>query len=233
MSYQLNVNNISVAVTPKDIKNLHLAVYPPDGEVRVSAPHWMNENRIRYYVLSKMAWIKKQQNNFLAQSRADAPEFLNMETHYVWAQPCLLQIHPDSSKNGIVLDYNILNIFLKGDASKDKMDALLQSWYRQLVAEEGSRRIDYWISVFNLAPVNLYVRHMKTRWGSCAPLKNKILLNTELAKKPRECLDYVVAHELAHFFVPNHGEKFTRFMDKYLPNWKNTRQLLNSLPLCK
>ncbi len=233
MSWQLTVNDIEVAVTPKDIKNLHLAVYPPDGEVRVSAPLTMAETRIRYYVLSKMGWIKKQRNILQAQPREPEREFLNMETHYVWNQPCLLKIHPHSGLDAVELDYNILNIFVVGNAAKNRMENLLRGWYRQLVTEEGGRRIEYWRNILNLPPVVLAVRHMKTRWGTCSPLKNKILLNTELAKKPRECLDYVALHELAHFFVPNHGEKFTRFMDRHLPSWQNTRRLLNGLPLGK
>lgn len=231
MSYDLFFNDLVVSVTPKDIKNLHLAVYPPHGEVRVSAPLWMNEDRIKYYIISKMGWIRKQRAELRDQAREPEREFLNMETHFVWGQPCLLRIHPDSSSNKVNLDHDTLNIYMRGEPVKSGMHDLLQSWYRGLVANEAKKRIEYWRGVFSLPPIEFCVRRMKTRWGSCIRARNKILLNTSLAKKPRECLDYVVAHELAHFFIPNHGENFIRFMDKYLPNWKMTKKLLNSLPL--
>lgn len=230
-AYEIHVNGLPVRLIRKNIKNIHLAVYPPDGAVRVSAPFQVSEDRIRYYILSKMVWIKKQIANFQAQAREEEREFLNMETHMVWGEQCLLEIHANSGKNQVCLDYKTLHIYLKDQENKAKMSALLLDWHKNEVILEAGKRLAFWGDIPHPPALTICARKMKTRWGTCLPTKNKIILNSELAKKPRECLNYVLAHELTHFSVANHGPQFRQLMDMYLPNWKITKNLLNSLPL--
>lgn len=229
-SYMLAVNAINVLVTHKSIKNFHIYVYPPSGDVRVSAPMWMDKARIAEHVYAKMTWILRKREFFQALEEPCLPKFQNMETHYVWGEPCELRIYEGAPRNRVCCEAGRLEVYTSGKAEPLKIGALLQEWFRASVYAEARERIACWRKIMGLGEIELCVRKMKSRWGTCYPRKGKIALNSELGKKPQQCLNYVVAHEMAHFFVPNHGKDFKRLMDKYLPDWQGVRQLLNSFP---
>lgn len=230
MNYQMLVDGLIVSVTIKKIKNIYLTVYP-GGEARVSAPVYMGEEKVRAFVISKLPWIRRQQERYKSRISLPRHEFVNKETHYVWGAPCLLEVHQNSPCNRIEVERSTLHMYVKGNPDRECMNNLLHAWHRQILLEEALHRVEHWRVLLGCGPVEVRSRRMKSRWGTCTPARNKILLNSELAKKPLECLDYVIVHELAHLFVPNHGPGFKLFMDEHLPGWRETRKFLNSLPM--
>lgn len=225
------LNELAVEVQRKSIKNIHLAVYPPAGEVRISAPLWMSEERIRLFALARLEWIRKQRRIIQAQARETPREFLNQETHFVWGHPYLLRIEERSTAPRVQLDHSTLMLHVRPGCDAEKMQETLEGWYRQILREAALPRVVQWQKTLGLPPVTLRIRRMKTRWGTCTPARCNILLNTELAKKPLECLEYIIVHELMHFLAPNHGSEFAALMDKHLPQWRTLRQRLNRLPV--
>lgn len=226
----LILDDLTIEIRRKNIKNLHIGVYPPDGEVRISAPMWIDDDHIRQFVISKLSWIRKNQQTIRSQPWEKPHEYLNQETHMVWGRPYLLKINKRPGIPEVTLDYSNLILHIKPDVDKTLMHETLQCWYRQILYQAARPRMEIWRNKLNLPEITLRVRHMKTRWGSCNPRKRNIRLNTDLAKKPYECLDYVIIHELLHFFEPNHGPNFYSLMDKYMPQWRNIKQRLNMLP---
>lgn len=229
LSYTLNIGGVAIKVTPKPIKYLRLKVCPPDGEARASAPFQISEAEVAAFALSKLAWIRKRR---AAIANAAAPDYESLETFFVWGEPVLLNINENASSFGVDLKDRRLRVHLKGKADKIIIATLLQAWYKSQTMLEARKRLDFWTAFPRPKKVELQIRKMKTRWGSCAPLKGKIVLNSELAKKPPVCLDYVVAHELAHFSVPNHSKKFWTFLGSFFPNWKEAKKLLKA-PLAR
>lgn len=231
MPYLLMVDNLEVWVKPKKIRNLRLVLCPPDGLVRLSAPPWISKARICAFVRSKMAWIEKHRARIQAQSRAARREFVDQEIHQVWGRPCTLCLHPNSGRKRVELAASTLHLYLPSAATREKVIVLLYAWYKELVLQRGWERLEYWRGHLGIPPTELSVRRMKSRYGSCAPMKQKIVLNSELARAGPECLDYVLVHELVHFFIPNHGPEFWRLLGNYLPEWQSVRLLLRSLAL--
>ncbi|MCM1129589.1 MAG: M48 family metallopeptidase [Alistipes senegalensis] len=228
---KFHLQELTISIRRKPIKSLRLAVCPPAGDVRISAPPWMSEERIRLFALSRLNWIRKQRRLMQAQERETPREYLNRETHFVWGYPCLLHIEEQPAAPRVTLDHTALILQVRPHATAESMDRLLQGWYRRILREAALPRLAAWQDRLNLPPVTLRIRRMKTRWGSCTPAHGSILLNTELAKKPRECLEYIILHELTHFLEPNHGVRFTAILDKHLPHWRTMKKRLNRLPL--
>lgn len=227
----LMLNGLAVDVQRKAIKNIHLAVYPPAGSVRISAPLWMSDERIRLFALAKLEWIRKQRRVIQAQARETPREFLNQETHFVWGHPYLLRLEERLTTPGVNLEHSTLTLYVRPGSDAGKMQETLEGWYRQILRKAALPRLAQWQKALGLPSVTLRIRRMKTRWGTCTPARYSILLNTELAKKPRECLEYIVVHELMHFLEPNHGQNFTALMDKHLPRWRALKKKLNRLPV--
>lgn len=231
MPEALILNELAVEVQRKAIKNIHLAVYPPAGSVRISAPMWMSEERIRLFALAKLDWIKKQRCKIQEQERETPREFLNQETHFVWGHPYLLRLEERHAAPDVRMGHSTLTLLMRPGSDAAKMQEALESWYRQILREAALPLLGQWQKILGLSPVTFRVRRMKTRWGTCTPARHSMLLNTELAKKPPECLEYIIVHELMHFLEPNHGQGFTALMDKHLPRWRALKKRLNRLPV--
>jgi hypothetical protein len=230
MVTRLKLGEIMVEVVQKDIKNVHLSVYPPHGRVKISAPLRMNEDTIRVFAISKIGWIKQQQSKLRKQDREAPREYLDRESHYVWGKRYLLRVEEDQAAPKIEVQPGSLVMCVRPGTDEVTKEAVLAGWYRHLLREATPPLIHVWEPRLKVTVSRLFVQHMKTKWGSCNPASGAIRLNTELAKKPRACLEYIVLHEMVHLLEPTHGPKFVELMDRFMPGWRTTRHLLNSLP---
>jgi predicted metal-dependent hydrolase len=231
MATQINLGDIAVDVVFKDIKNVHLSVYPPEGKVRVSAPSRMSLDTLRAFVISKLAWIKQQQKNLREQTRETPREFLDRESHYLWGTRYLLKVVEEDAAPAVVLKPGTLILRVRPGTSEEKRDAIISGWYRQQVRLVADELIPKWEPVLGVKAERLFIQRMKTKWGSCNTRLHTIRLNTELAKKPRECLEYVVVHELVHLLERHHNKRFVALMDNSMPQWRQYRDMLNQSPL--
>ena len=230
MATQMELGGVVVDVVKKDIKNIHLSVYPPTGRVRISAPRAMTSATIRGFVISKLGWIRQQQKKLEGQSRESQREYIDRESHYVWGKRYLLEVVEVSAGPHVQVHHSKLRLQIRPGATLDVRAAVMAAWYRELLRIALSPLISKWEQKLGVQATGCFVQSMKTRWGSCNSSMRTIRINTELAKKPRECLEYIVVHELVHFLQPNHGAKFIALMDQHLPHWRETRDLLNRLP---
>lgn len=233
MAKSFELGDIAVEVVKKDIKNLHLSVYPPAGHVRISAPKRMKLEAIRVFAISKLAWIKQQQKKLLDQEREAPREYLDRESHYVWGKRYLLQVVEEDAAPTVELKHSRLRLKVRPGTSQEKKRDVLEDWYRALVKGAVSALIAKWQPRLGVNVDRVVVRRMKTKWGSCTPSARSIRVNTELAKKPPECLEYIVVHEMVHMRIRRHDDRFTALMDQHLPGWKLIRQTLNATPLAE
>lgn len=230
MPTTIELGGTTLDVVRKEIKNVHLSVYPPTGRVRVSAPLHMSLETIRLFAISKLGWIRLQQKKLLAQERESRREYLDRESHYVWGRRLLLKLVEDDAPPRVVLRHTKILLYVRPSTTEATREEVVARWYRQTLKHAVHPLIATWSQRLNVTVQGFYVQQMRTKWGSCNPAAATIRLNTELAKKPLECLEYIVVHELVHLLEPNHGPRFLALMDRFLPNWRETRQLLNSLP---
>jgi predicted metal-dependent hydrolase len=228
---QITLGDISVDVIKKDIKNVHLSVHPPTGRVRISAPQRMSIETIRVFAVSKLAWIKQHQQKVQTQEREAPREYLDRESHYVWGRRYLLRVVEDAERNEVQLSHNRLVLAVKPGTPPDKREAVLDEWYRHRLKEVAEPILRRWEKLIGVRSSRLYVQRMKTRWGSCNHGSKAIRLNSELAKKPQDCLEYIVVHELLHLIEPTHNRRFTHLLEQFLPDWQHRRDLLNRLPV--
>jgi predicted metal-dependent hydrolase len=231
MTEQIQIGDISVDVIFKDIKNVHLSVHPPTGRVRISAPRRMKLDIIRVYAISKIDWIKKHQAKIQAQERETPREYLERESHYVWGKRYLLKVDEANRIPSVELRHTQMVLTVRPGSGVEKREAIVSAWHRDEVRKAAAPLIEKWEAAMGVSANQLHIQRMKTRWGSCNPRARSIRLNSELAKKPRECLEYVVVHELAHLLEPSHNARFIALMDKFMPNWKQHRAELNRIPL--
>jgi predicted metal-dependent hydrolase len=231
MEAQITLGDIVADVILKDIKNVHLSVYPPYGHVRISAPERMSIDHIRAYAISKLGWIRQQQKKLLSQERISPREFINGESHYVWGKRYLMRVVESQDTPRIVVKARHLEIHVRLGTTLEKRDELLESWLRAQLKLAIPDLIARWEPKLQVQVSNFHVRRMKTKWGSCTPEKGSILLNTELAKKPIECLEYVIVHEMAHLLERNHNQRFIAIMDQVMPKWRFYKEELNRLPV--
>jgi predicted metal-dependent hydrolase len=231
MVRQLKLGDITVDVVLKDIKNIHLSVYPPTGRVRISAPSRMREDTIRVFAVSKLSWIKEQQRKLREQERETSREYLDRESHYVFGKRFLLTVIEEDVPASVELKHSKLTLRVRPGTSEEARQALIDEWYRNLLKETAAPIIARWEAQLGVNVKRVFIQQMKTKWGSCNHRACTIRLNTELAKKPRECLEYLIVHELVHLLQPTHNARFIALMDQYMPRWQFYRQLLNRLPL--
>lgn len=231
MVTRLDLGSIHVDVVRKNIKNIHLGVYPPTGKVRIAAPEWMELDAIRLFAINKLAWIRQQQKKLLAQERETPREYLERESHYVWGRRYLLQIVEVEARPSIHLMHGHLRLQVRPGTDVSKRELLLADWYRGNVKLAVPGLLAKWEPMVGVRAERFYVQHMKTKWGSCNPAARNIRLNTELAKKPPECLEYIVVHELVHLREPTHNDRFIALMNRLMPHWRDCRDMLNRLPV--
>ena len=231
MSTQLELGDITVDVVLKDIKNVHLSVYPPVGRVRIAAPLHMNSDTIRVFAISKLGWIKEQQKKFQEQQREIPREYLERESHYVWGKRYLLTIVEADQSPGVELTHSHMLLNIRPDTDDYKRQAIVEGWYREQLRAAAPVIISHWEPLMGVKVERFVVRRMKTKWGSCSPDTRGIRLNTDLAKKPREYLEYVIVHEMTHLLEPTHNKRFISLMDHFMPQWQLYREELNQLPV--
>jgi predicted metal-dependent hydrolase len=228
---QFKLGEIQVDVVLKSIRNIHLGVYPPNGRVRVAAPEGTNLERLRLFLVSKLDWIKKQRKKVLAQERETRRDYLDRESHFVWGRRYLLKVVEQEAPPTIDLKANQMVLKVRPGTCRDRKAEVVEGWYRKLVKEAASELVAKWEPKLKVSLGHLYVRVMRTRWGTCNPSTSTIRLNTDLAKKPPECLEYIVVHELVHLLEPTHNARFVALMNRNMPDWRHRRQVLNSLPV--
>jgi predicted metal-dependent hydrolase len=231
MTMQINLGTLSIDVVKKDIKNVHLSVHPPFGKVLVSAPEYMELDTIRLFAISKLNWIKSQQSKIRLQERETPREYLNRESHYVWGKRYLLSVVETDGAQSIELKHNKLILTARSNRIEEKKHALLEAWYRKQVHLALPSLLAKWEPLMGVKAKRIFVQRMKTKWGSCNQKAGSLRLNTDLAKKPPQCLEYIVVHELAHLIEPTHNARFVAVMDKFMPNWKHLKDTLNQLPV--
>ncbi|MEA3309914.1 MAG: SprT family zinc-dependent metalloprotease [Chloroflexota bacterium] len=230
--HQLRVSDLVVDVVRKDIKNMHLAVYPPGGRVRVAAPLLVDDEAVRLAVISKLAWIKRQRASFKGQERQSPREYVYRESHYFWGERYLLNlIYRDAPPEVIIHNKTTLNLYVRPGSDTARRKHAMQEWYRQRLKEAIPPLIAKWEPLIGVHVADWRVKRMKTKWGSCTIEANRIWLNLELVKKPPQCLEYIVVHELVHLLERLHNERFISYLDEFLPQWRLRRDELNAAPL--
>lgn len=228
---QVQLGNIAVDVVLKDIKNVHLSVYPPSGRVRIAAPTRMSLDTIRVFAISKLAWIKQQQKRLREQERETPREYLNRESHYLWGKRYLLTVQEKDRTPSIELRHRRILLSVRPGASEERKQELFEAWHRGQLKNAVLPLLAKWQPLMGVTVSRVFVQRMKTKWGSCNPTAGRIRLNTELAKKPLECLEYIVVHEMAHLIEPTHTHRFIALMDRFIPRWQFYREVLNRLPV--
>jgi predicted metal-dependent hydrolase len=231
MTNRIELGDICVDVVRKNIKNIHLGVYPPSGTVRIAAPEWMAMDAIRLFAINKLGWIKRQQLKLRAQVRETPREYLERESHYVWGRRYLLRVIEKDAPPAIELKHRRLQLQVRPDTDASRHGHLLEHWYRACVKQAVPALLAKWEPLIGVRVGKVYVQRMKTKWGSCNAQARNIRLNTELAKKPPECLEYIVVHELVHLREPTHNPRFVSLMDQLMPHWRDCRDALNRLPV--
>ena len=228
---KIRVSDFTVNIIRKEIKNIHLSVYPPQGNVRVSVPSYTTNEKIRLLVISKLAWIRTQQKKFLTQQRQEKRKFVSGETHYLFGTKFRLKVINSTSKPKIIKKNNILEMHISKRSSVKMRNKLFEKFYRNELEKILPTFVEKWSKKVMATPNEVRIRKMKTRWGTCNSDDKRIWLNLELAKKPKICISYVVLHEVIHLIEKKHSEKFIRVLDSLMPNWNGIRDELNVYPL--
>lgn len=231
MPTQVKLGGLAVDVVLKNIKNVHLSVHPPTGRVTISAPSRMSLDTIRVFAISKLSWIRQQQRKLQEQERETPREYLDRESHYVWGRRYLLKVSESDQPPVVELKHNRMVLRVRPGTDETKRQAIVEEWYREQIKQAAPRLIAKWEQAIGVKCERLFVQRMKTKWGSCNPRARTLRLNTDLAKKPRECLEYLVVHELVHLLEPTHNARFIALMNQSLPKWQSHRQSLNRLPV--
>lgn len=229
----LTVRGIDIDVIYKDIKNLHIGVYPPLGRVRVAAPNRLDDDQVRLAVIQRLPWIKRQRDKLRSAERQSEREMITGESHYVWGIRRRLKVVERPGRAHFELDGERLVLYVPADTPPNKRRIYLDQWYRDQLRQEIPDLIAKWEQTLDVTVPKWTIRRMKTKWGSCNRETRHLWFNVELAKKHPDCLEYIVVHEMAHYFERNHGERFTKLMDKYLPDWRSRRDQLNGAPLAE
>ncbi|MBK6544567.1 MAG: M48 family metallopeptidase [Saprospiraceae bacterium] len=231
MVQTIELGNIKVDVVQKNIKNLHLSVYPPKGRVTISAPLRMKLDTIRIFAISKLDWIKQQQTKIRNQKRESPREFVTRESHYYLGKRYLLKVIEIDSKPSVTIKHDKLILQVHSGVSVEQKKIILQEWYRERLKELVPKYIDKWERKMQVKVSEFGINKMKTKWGTCNREAKRIWINLELAKKPLQCLEYIVVHEMVHLLERNHNERFIAYMNKLMPQWRQYKEELNRLPV--
>jgi hypothetical protein len=231
MGEALTIGGIHVEVVKKAIKNLHLTVHPPQGRVHIVAPERMQLDTIRLYAISKLPWLRRQIAELQAQARESSREYVNRESHFVWGSRYLLKVVEQEAPPTVELHKRQLVLVVRPGTSEAQRHEILAAWHRAQVRAAVAPLLAKWQRILKVEAETIFVRQMKTKWGSCNPKKATIRFNTDLAKKPLACLEYVLVHELAHLIESTHSDRFRAILNRHLPQWPHLRDRLNRAPL--
>jgi len=226
----LKIGPTEIEVTFKAIKNLHLSVHPPDGRVTISSPDFYDLEKVKIYAASKWGWIKREQEKIISQARETPRQYITQESHYLFGKRYLLEVI-QAPKNRVVKKANKLQLLVKAADDVSLKNKTLYQFYRKELRKRLDVVVKQYSTIMDVEVPQYGIRAMKTKWGSCANDKNYLWFNIELAKKPLECIEYIVVHELIHLLERNHNKNFVMLMNRYLPNWRVQKKVLNELPL--
>ena len=227
----IEISGIPVAIQKKNIKNMHLYVKPPEGRVELSAPLNMSDESISLFVRTKLGWIRKQQEKFKTQARQSAREYVSGETLYLWGEAYYLNVKFSGKGNSLVIEGGEATLTVRENSTAEQRVRWVNEWYREQLKVQVQKYLPKWEAITGLHPTSWQTKYMTTRWGTCNTKTGKVWLNLQLAKKPVECLEYVILHELLHLKVKNHGSEFVALMDEYMPYWREVRKKLNDFKL--
>ena len=232
MTDTITLGELTVSVDRKAIKNIHLSVYPPDGRVHISAPERFSLDALRVYAVGRLDWIKRQQRELAVQARESLREYIDRESHYFAGQRYLLRVREVEGVRPSV-DCAVRELIMTVPPGFDtvRRRALLNNFYRAYLKREVPQIIARYAPRMGITVNDFRIRHMKTKWGSCNIAARRLWLNVELARKPPECLEYLVVHEMVHLLERQHNTRFAQHMDRFLPGWPSLRDLLNRLPV--
>ncbi|MEP9372628.1 SprT family zinc-dependent metalloprotease [Mesorhizobium sp. KR1-2] len=231
MTETIKLGDIFIAVTRKAVKNVHLSVHPPDGHVTLVAPSSTRLEVARAYAISKLAWIRKQQAALRAQQREPARRFIGRESHYVWGRRYLMTVVELDQKPSVVLDHRSIRLIVRPGSSAQKRAEVLHEWHKSLLHAAVPPIIRRWEQTLGVSVSRYFLQRMKTKWGGCTTEVRTIRLNTELVRKPKDLLEYVIVHEMTHLIEPRHSPRFFELMTENYPAWPEARRELNELPL--
>jgi len=230
--HQIQVGSMLVDVVRKDIKNLHLAVYPPAGRVRIATPLKVDDESVRLFAISKLAWIRKQQTKFRNQQRQSRREYVYRESHYFQGNRYLLNVTEHNAPSKVELrNKTYIDLYVRQGSSKEQRQEIMKEWYRERLKEQIPGLIKKWQQIIGVEVEDFGIKQMKTRWGTCNIKDKRIWLNLELAKKPAHCLEYILLHETLHLLERHHNERFMAYLDKYMPSWRSYKEELNRFPI--
>lgn len=224
----MNIDGLEIEVERKPIKNMHLSVYPPDGRVHLSVPDYLTEGDVRSYVISKWEWIRKQQDEIAAQARQTQREYVSGENHYYFGVRYRLRVsYITSGANSVEVRGDTMTMRVRKDSTVERRAELMAEWYREQLKEYIGPLVERWAEKLVERDVTWQIKSMKTLWGSCNARRRSLLFNLELARVPKECIEYVVVHELTHLKIQNHSKVFEFLLGQQIPNWKSLRKKLN------
>ncbi|MBL7906805.1 MAG: M48 family metallopeptidase [Bacteroidales bacterium] len=225
-------SNLSIDVVRKDIRNMHLAVYPPTGRVRIATPLNVNDEAVRLFAISKIAWIRKHQRHFKAQDRQSPREFKQRESHYFQGKRYLLRIKEHEAPSRVeIRTKTYIDLFIRPNSTLEQKQIAINEWYRSELKRIIPGIIEKWEKKIGVKVAQWQVKQMKTKWATCNIEEKRIWINLELAKKPINCLEYIIVHEMVHLIERHHNERFMALMNKFIPQWKFIKEELNRLPV--
>ena len=227
----IEVDGILIEVTRKRIRHINLKVSYPDGGVKISAPFRASVKSIESFAASKLDWIMKHQKKMKARMDAVPPEYFNKNNYMVWGELYPLQVVESDSRPHISFEDGSLTLYIKDDTGEEERERIIADWYKARLKKELIPLVEKWEAVMGVKVRKVFIRKMKTKWGSCNYIDRNIRISTELAKRPLRCLEYVVVHELAHLLERTHNSRFTEIMDRYLPDWREQNEELNRFPV--
>jgi len=231
MTETLQIGEISIQVTRKAIKHVHLAVHPPEGRVTMSAPIDTRIEVARAFAISRLGWIRQQQENLRGQARETSRQFVERESHFLWGRRHLLTVVQVDARPSVSVDHKRITLYVRPGANASKRAEIIHDWHKSLLHDFIPALITKWELKLGVKVAAYFLQRMKTKWGSCNPRSGHIRLNTELVKKPRDLVEYVVAHEMIHLLEPTHNERFITILTEHYPSWREARAELNELPL--
>ena len=231
MNETIQLGEILITVTRKDIKNVHLTVHPPDGRVTLATPTNTRLEVARAYAISKLVWIREQQRKLEGQAREPPRQCINRESHYVWGRRYLMTVDYQDVKPSVVLSNKRITLTVRPGSHAEKRAEVMHEWHKSLLHEVVPLLIKKWERKLKVRVSGYFLQRMKTQWGSCNHAEGNIRLNTELVKKPKDLLEYVIVHEMAHLIEPTHNNRFIAILNEYYPGWREARAELNELPL--
>jgi len=231
MTETIHIGDLSIQVTKKDVKNVHLSVHPPDGRVTLVAPTATRLEVARAYAISKLSWISEQQRKLKDQARETPRQFIERESHYLWGRRYLMTVLHRDAKPCVRLDHKRITLTVRPGSDARRRAEVIHEWHKSILHEVVPTLIKKWEPKLEVRVANYFLQRMKTKWGSCNHKAGHIRLNTELVKKPKDLLEYVIVHEMVHLLEPTHSDRFLAILGEHYPTWREARAELNELPL--